>query len=39
MTIPEDWCHINYFLAQPETIGRVVITNPSTPSLGGCWKR
>ena len=30
----EDWCHINYFLAQPETIGRVVITNPSTPSFG-----
>lgn len=30
----EDWCHINYFLAQPETIGRVVITNASTPSFG-----
>ncbi len=30
----EDWCHINYFLAQPETIGRVVITNKSTPSFG-----
>ncbi len=30
----EDWCHINYFLAQPETIGRVVITNRATPSFG-----
>lgn len=30
----EDWCHINYFLSQPETIGRVVITNKSTPSYG-----
>lgn len=30
----EDWCHINYFLSQPETIGRVVIANPSTPSFG-----
>lgn len=30
----EDWCHINYFLAQPESIGRVVIANPSTPSFG-----
>lgn len=30
----EDWCHINYFLANPETIGRVVITNASTPSFG-----
>lgn len=30
----EDWCHINYFLNQPETIGRVVVANPSTPSFG-----
>lgn len=30
----EDWCHINYFLAQPETIGRVVIANKATPSYG-----
>ena len=28
----EDWCHINYFLADPEKIGRVVITNESSPS-------
>ena len=30
----EDWCHINYFLADPERIGRVVITNKATPSFG-----
>ncbi len=30
----EDWCHINYFLLHPETIGRVVITNKATPSYG-----
>ena len=30
----EDWCHINYFLVEPEKIGRVVITNKSTPSYG-----
>ena len=30
----EDWCHINYFLTQPETIGRVVVTNKTTPSYG-----
>lgn len=30
----EDWCHINYFLADPDTIGRVAITNKSTPSFG-----
>ena len=30
----EDWCHINYFLAEPERIGRVVVTNKSTPSFG-----
>ncbi|MGI5888579.1 MAG: SIS domain-containing protein [Oscillospiraceae bacterium] len=29
----EDWCHINYFLRDPETIGRVVIANPETPSF------
>lgn len=28
----EDWCHINYFLADPEKIGRVVIANESSPS-------
>ncbi len=28
----EDWCHINYFLADPEKIGRVVINNESSPS-------
>lgn len=30
----EDWCHINYFLADPEKIGRVVITNKQMPSYG-----
>ncbi|MEA5050765.1 MAG: SIS domain-containing protein [Oscillospiraceae bacterium] len=30
----EDWCHINYFLSEPETVGRVVIANKNTPSFG-----
>ena len=30
----EDWCHINFFLADPEKIGRVVITNKTAPSYG-----
>ena len=30
----EDWCHINYFLRGPESIGRVVVTNSDTPSFG-----
>ena len=30
----EDWCHINYFLVEPQKIGRVVIANKSTPSYG-----
>ena len=29
----EDWCHINYFLRDPDTIGRVFITNSDTPSF------
>ncbi len=29
----EDWCHINFFLKHPETIGRVVIANSDTPSF------
>ncbi|NMA07123.1 MAG: SIS domain-containing protein [Ruminococcaceae bacterium] len=29
----EDWLHINYFLSEPETIGRVVIANKNTPSF------
>ncbi len=28
----EDWCHINFFLRDPATIGRVAITNEDTPS-------
>lgn len=28
----EDWCHINFFLAHPETIGRVVVANKSSAS-------
>ena len=30
----EDWCHINYFLAEPSKIGRVVVANKHTPSFG-----
>ncbi|MBR5340394.1 MAG: SIS domain-containing protein [Erysipelotrichaceae bacterium] len=30
----EDWCHINYFLLEPEKIGRVVTVNKTTPSFG-----
>ncbi len=30
----EDWSHINFFLSEPEKIGRVVIANSSTPSYG-----
>lgn len=30
----EDWCHINYFLVDPDKIGRVVITNKTAPSFG-----
>ncbi len=29
----EDWCHINYFLRDPETIGRVVVANSETESF------
>ena len=30
----EDWNHINYFLKDPESIGRVVVANSETPSFG-----
>ena len=30
----EDWCHINFFLVNPETIGRVVVANKSSASYG-----
>ena len=30
----EGWCHVNYFLRQPGSIGRVVTTNDDTPSYG-----
>ena len=30
----EDWCHINYFLREPQSIGRVFILNSDTPSFG-----
>ncbi len=30
----EDWCHINYFLHQPQRIVRVVIANSDTASFG-----
>lgn len=32
-TNSEDWCHTNSFLAHPESVGRVVIANSSTPSF------
>lgn len=30
----EDWCHINYFIQDPRTVGRVVIANQLSPSFG-----
>ncbi|MBQ6334290.1 MAG: SIS domain-containing protein [Erysipelotrichaceae bacterium] len=30
----EDWCHINFFLKEPDRIGRIVIANSQTPSYG-----
>ena len=30
----EDWNHINYFLRNPESIGRVIVANEDTPSFG-----
>ena len=30
----EDWCHINFFLYGPRTIGRIFIANEDTPSFG-----
>ena len=30
----EGWCHINFYLSGPETIGRVIIANSDTPSFG-----
>lgn len=32
----EDWCHINYFMRNPETIGRVMICNENAPTFGRC---
>lgn len=29
----EDWCHINYFLRDPETIGTVFIVNSGAPNF------
>lgn len=29
----EDWCHINYFLRDPQTLGRVMVTNEESPSF------
>ena len=29
----EDWNHINYYLAEPERIGRVVVANAESPSF------
>lgn len=30
----EDWCHINYFLKDPESIGTVVMADRHAPSFG-----
>lgn len=30
----EDWCHVNYFLRNPETIGMVVMADKYSPSFG-----
>lgn len=30
----EDWCHINFFIQDPHTVGRVVIANQASPSFG-----
>ncbi len=30
----EGWCHVNYFLKDPQTIGRVVIANSESESFG-----
>lgn len=30
----EDWCHINYFLKDPETIGTVVMADKNSPAYG-----
>ena len=30
----EDWCHVNYYLSQPEQIGRAAVANSDTPSYG-----
>ena len=32
----EDWCHINYFIRNPETVGRVMICNEDGPTFGRC---
>ncbi len=30
----EDWCHVNYFLRKPETIGTVIMADKDSPSFG-----
>lgn len=30
----EDWCHINYFLREPTTIGTVIIADKNSPAYG-----
>ncbi|NLO85460.1 MAG: hypothetical protein GX096_08540 [Clostridiales bacterium] len=30
----EDWCHINYFIKDPATIGTVVMADKNSPSFG-----
>lgn len=29
----EDWCHVNYFLREPETIGTVIMADKNAPSF------
>lgn len=30
----EDWCHINYFMKDPQTIGTVIMADKHSPSFG-----
>lgn len=30
----EDWCHINYFVKNPETVGTVIMADVDSPSYG-----
>ena len=30
----EDWCHVNYFVKNPETVGTVILADVDSPSYG-----